>query len=56
MSGGTIDFILTQQPREQGYRGIMMLYDEVVLNKRVQKELPIPLNIITRENLSTFDS
>jgi LacI family transcriptional regulator len=53
---GIIDFILTQQPEEQSYRGIMMLYDSLVLNTMVQKEVIIPLNIITKENLHTFGS
>jgi len=53
---GIIDFILTQQPAEQGYRGITMLYDELVLNRRISSEIIIPLNIITKENLHTFGS
>ncbi|NLD38590.1 MAG: LacI family transcriptional regulator [Desulfatiglans sp.] len=51
---GTIDFILTQQPEVQGYRGIIMLYDHIVLRKEVSKEVIMPLNIITRENIHTF--
>ncbi|MBN1907344.1 MAG: LacI family DNA-binding transcriptional regulator [Deltaproteobacteria bacterium] len=51
---GTIDFILTQQPEIQGYRGIIMLYDHIVLKKEVNKEVIMPLNIITRENIHTF--
>ena len=51
---GTIDFILTQQPETQGYRGIIMLYDHIVLKKEISKEVIMPLNIITRENIHTF--
>ncbi len=51
---GTIDFILTQQPESQGYRGITMLYDTIVLKKEISKEVIMPLNIITRENIHTF--
>jgi LacI family transcriptional regulator len=51
---GVIDFILTQQPEIQGYRGIIMLYDHIVLKKEVSKEVIMPLNIITRENIHTF--
>lgn len=51
---GIIDFILTQQPEVQGYRGIIMLYDHIVLRKEVNKEVIMPLNIITRENIHTF--
>jgi len=53
---GIIDFILTQQPEEQGYNGIIQLYDAEVLKKDIQKDYIIPLNIITKENLHTFES
>jgi LacI family transcriptional regulator len=51
---GTIDFILTQQPEVQGYQGIIMLYDHIVLKKEIRKQIIMPLNIITRENIHTF--
>jgi LacI family transcriptional regulator len=51
---GVIDFILSQQPEEQGYQGVMMLYNDLILKKGVDKEVLTPLNIITRENLHTF--
>ena len=54
VENGTIDFILTQQPEAQGYRGIIMLYDDIVLKKEIHKEVITPLNIITRENIHTF--
>ena len=54
ITSGVIDFILTQQPEEQGYRGIIMLYDNLILKQDVAKEVITPLNIITRENLPTF--
>ncbi|MDC7227815.1 MAG: LacI family DNA-binding transcriptional regulator [Spirochaetales bacterium] len=50
----TINFILTQQPEEQAYRGIMLLYDTLVLNRTVGRDITVPLNIITKENLHTF--
>ena len=51
---GVIDFILTQQPEEQARRGIEALYDVLVLNRTVENEIIIPMNIVTRENLRTF--
>ncbi len=51
---GTVDFVLTQQPESQGYRGIIMLYDSVVLKREICKKIIMPLNIITRENIHTF--
>jgi LacI family transcriptional regulator len=52
---GIIDFILTQQPEDQGYKGVMSLYDSQVLKKSIQREVITPLNIITKENLHTFE-
>ena len=51
---GVIDFILTQQPDQQGFQGIMMLYDYLILKKDISREVITPLNIITSENLRTF--
>lgn len=51
---GIINFILTQNPQAQGYRGIRMLYDDIVLKREIEKEVITPLNIITKENLHTF--
>ena len=51
---GIIDFILTQQPEEQGYHGIMMLYEKLILGKTTDSELITPLHIITKENLHSF--
>ena len=45
-----IDFLISQRPVEQGYRGIMTLFNHVVLNKRVKKEQHLPIDIITKEN------
>ncbi len=56
IESGLIDFILTQQPEEQGYRGVLQLYDRLVLKKEVLKDMFVPLNIITRENLHTFEN
>lgn len=56
IENGLIDFILTQQPEDQGYRGVLHLYDRLVLKKDVQKEMIVPLNIITKENLHTFEN
>ena len=54
IENGIIDFILTQDPEQQAYQGLMTLYDHLVLKKTVSDEIIVPLNIITRENLHTF--
>ncbi len=49
-----INFVLTQQPIEQGYLGVKTLYDRFVLNQPIAERHIMPLNIITKENLHTF--
>jgi len=47
---GVIDFLICQKPAEQAYRGIMALYQHLVLNAPVQELQLMPIDIITREN------
>lgn len=47
---GMIDFLICQKPQEQAYRGIMTLYQHLVLNAPVEKQHFMPIDIITREN------
>lgn len=54
VADGTIDFIITQEPKEQGQLGIRTLYDVLILKKDIEKSIIIPMNIITSENLNTF--
>lgn len=49
-----IDFLINQRPVEQGYGGIMTLFNHFVLNKRVKKEQHLPIDIITKENYKFY--
>lgn len=51
---GTIDFLICQKPQEQGYRGIIALYQHLVLNEAVEKNYFMPIDIITRENYAVY--
>jgi len=51
---GTINFIITQKPIEQGYKGIITLYDSLILKKTIEPKIILPMNIITDENIDTF--
>ncbi len=53
---GIIDFIITQQPERQGFRGVISLYEALVLGKDIPTLVNTPLHIITKENLETFIS
>lgn len=47
---GVIDFLICQKPQEQGYRGIMALYQHTVHAAPVEKVSFMPIDIITKEN------
>ena len=51
---GIIDFLISQKPREQGYKSIMTLYHHLVLKKKVERNQYLPIDIITKENLEHY--
>ncbi|WP_158798888.1 LacI family DNA-binding transcriptional regulator [Pedobacter sp. L105] len=51
---GTIDFLICQKPQEQGYKGIMALYQHLILNEVIEKVHFMPIDIITRENYAVY--
>jgi LacI family transcriptional regulator len=51
---GTIDFLISQKPREQGYKSIMTLFNHMVLKKEVEKNQYLPVDIIIKENLEHY--
>lgn len=51
---GDIDFLICQQPGEQAYKGVMSLYQFIVLNSPVDRLQFMPIDIITRENYQFY--
>lgn len=51
---GSIDFLISQRPAMQGYLGIMALYRHVVLRESVKKQIMVPLDVLTRDNLTYY--
>jgi LacI family transcriptional regulator len=51
---GVIDFLICQKPQEQGYKGIMALYQNVVLNSDIEATHYMPIDIITKENYKSY--
>ena len=49
-----IDFLINQNPKKQGYRGIYALADLLVFKKEVPPLKYLPLDIITKENLQYY--
>ncbi|MBN2236735.1 MAG: LacI family DNA-binding transcriptional regulator [Bacteroidales bacterium] len=50
-----ISFLINQQPLEQGYRAVNALFNKLVLKKEVPKEILIPIDIVTKENLKYYE-
>ncbi|GAB3167342.1 LacI family DNA-binding transcriptional regulator [Telluribacter humicola] len=51
---GTIDFLICHKPEEQGYRGVMALYQTLVFSASVEKEYFMPIDIVTRGNYEYY--
>lgn len=49
-----IDFLICQKPQEQGYKGIISLYQHLVLQTGIEKEQFMPIDIITAENYQYY--
>ena len=53
---GVIDFLINQNPKKQGHRGIFALADRLVFKKEVLPLRYLSLDIITKENLQYYVS
>lgn len=51
---GVIDFLICNRPLEQGYRGIMSLYRDVVVHSPVDSQNLMPIDIVTRQNCNYY--
>lgn len=54
LASGIIDFLICHQPKEQGYRSIMALYQHLILSAPVAKEHYMPIDIVTQENQAFY--
>jgi len=50
----TIDFLISQNPFEQGYKSLISLFDSIVLKRTVSKHQYLPIDIITSENIDFY--
>ncbi|MCD0487488.1 substrate-binding domain-containing protein [Pedobacter sp. MC2016-14] len=51
---GIIEFLISQKPKEQGYKGIITLYNYLVHSMLLGKTHFMPIDIITKENYSFY--
>jgi LacI family transcriptional regulator len=53
---GVIDFLICQRPKEQGYLGLMALYKHLFNVGDSEKNIYMPIDIITNENYQFYKS
>jgi len=54
MKGDKIDFIINQNPIQQGYLGIMNFVNHFVLKKQIRQIQYLPLDIVVKENVDFY--
>lgn len=54
LNNDTINFLISQKPREQGYKALISVFNALRLNKKPSPEQLIPIDIICRENLCCY--
>jgi len=47
-------FLINQNPVLQGYSGVMSLFDYLLKSKSSKRKQYLPLDVITKENLSAY--
>lgn len=50
LNEGIIDFLICHKPEEQGYKSVMTMYQNLVLDYSIPKDYFMPIDIVTREN------
>ena len=56
LQNNVIDFLICQRPETQGYDGIHMLHRFITLGSKINKQVYMPLDIVTRENLNYYQN
>lgn len=51
---GVISFLIAQRPEFQGYKGILSLFDHIVLKIKIDRNNYLPIDILTRENIDYY--
>ena len=51
---GTVDFIIAQQPTEQGQSCIECLFEHLILKKEIKAYNYMPITLISKENIDFY--
>lgn len=54
MDKGIIDFLVCQKPKQQGYTGLISLYQHLAFSSTVEKIYFMPIDILTKENSAFY--
>ena len=54
MDKGIIDFLICQKPKQQAYRGLISLYQNLAFSSLVEKIYFMPIDILTKENSAFY--
>lgn len=54
LKNGVIDFLVCQRPENQGFEGIHILHRFMAFGEKVEKQICMPLDIVTAENLKYY--
>lgn len=54
LKDGIISFLIAQRPEEQGYKGIMSLFNHLVIKTDIERENFLPIDILTAENIEYY--
>jgi len=49
-----VSFLLNQNPEEQGYRGIMTLFDHMLKKSPIIKKQYLPIDVVMKENMDFY--
>jgi LacI family transcriptional regulator len=52
---GTIDFLISQRPEEQAYKGIIQIFNDLLFNRIPETLQFMPVDIITKENIENYE-
>ncbi|MBN2350947.1 MAG: LacI family DNA-binding transcriptional regulator [Spirochaetales bacterium] len=56
LRSGAIDFLISQKPEQQGYKGVYALYRSVALKEKCRRTMAMPIDIITKENVDFYEA
>jgi LacI family transcriptional regulator len=54
LKNGTLDYLISQQPKKQAYEGLKLFYEYFILKNTLKKDYFLPIDIVVKSNLKYF--